>query len=161
MTVYPLPGNTQQSKILTKVVCPIADITRLFLEASKSVAEAYNRGMLKIDCTGLTIHEGRELATYLQSRNGVSKVRLDIDVDLTGMQTRSVQMSIQHFYLLIYIAEGGIGAVAAGAAGDIGKDIYKAIKGWMARFSDKTPVSVEVKLYGADGRLIDKIEKTR
>jgi predicted nucleic acid-binding protein len=31
----------------------------------------------------------------------------------------------------------------------------------MGRFSEKSAVSVEVKLYGADGRLIDKIEKTR
>lgn len=115
--------------------------------------------MVKIECTGLTLSEGRELSTYLESRNGVSEVRLDID--LRGMQTRSPQMSIPHFHLLVHIAEGGIGAIAAGAAGDIGKDIYKAIKGWMARFSDKSVVPVEVKLYGADGRLIDKIEKTR
>jgi hypothetical protein len=115
--------------------------------------------MLKIDCTGLTIREGRELATYLQSRNGVSKVRLDIDVDLTGMQTRSVQMSIPHFYLLVQIA--GVGAIAAGATGDTGKEIYEAVKGWMERFSEKSTVSVDVKLYGADGKLIDKIEKTR
>jgi hypothetical protein len=117
--------------------------------------------MLKIDCTGLTIRESRELATYLQSRNGVSKVRLDIDVDLTGMQTRSVQMSIPHFYLLVHVAEGGVGVIAAGAAGDIGKDIYKAVKEWTERFSDKSDAPVEVKLNGADGRLIDKIEKTR
>jgi hypothetical protein len=65
--------------------------------------------MLKIDCTGLTIREGRELATYLEAMNAVSEVRLDIDVDLTGMQTRSVQMSISHFLLLVHIAEGGVG----------------------------------------------------
>jgi hypothetical protein len=41
--------------------------------------------------------------------NAVSEVRLDIDVDLTGMQTRSVQMSISHFLLLVHIAEGGLG----------------------------------------------------
>jgi hypothetical protein len=117
--------------------------------------------MLKIDCTGLTHREGRELETYLQAVNGVSKVQLDLDLDLTGMQTRSIQMSILHFYLLVHIAEGGIGAIAAGAAGDIGKDIYKAVKGWMARFSDKSDAPVEVKLYGADGRLISEIEKTR
>ena len=115
--------------------------------------------MLKIDCTGLTLREGRELETYLKAVNGVSEVRLKLD--LTGMQTRSPQMSIPHFHLLVHIAEGGIGAVAVGAAGDIGKDVYKAVKGWMARFSEKSVVPVEVKLYGADGKLIDKIEKTR
>jgi hypothetical protein len=31
----------------------------------------------------------------------------------------------------------------------------------MGRFSDKSVAPVEVKPYGADGRLIDKIEKTR
>jgi hypothetical protein len=72
--------------------------------------------------------------------NAVSEVRLDIDVDLTGMQTRSVQMSISHFLLLVHIAEGGVGAIAAGAAGDIGKDAYKAVKGWMGRFSEKSVV---------------------
>jgi len=114
--------------------------------------------MVKIDCMGLTIREGRELATYLQSRNGVSQVRLDLDLDLTGMQSRSIQMSILHFYLLVHIASGGIGARAAG---DIGKDIYKAVEGWMQRFSDKSVVTVGMKLYGTDGRLIGEIEKTR
>jgi hypothetical protein len=70
-------------------------------------------------------------------------------------------MSILHFYLLVHIAEGGIGAIAAVTAGDMGKDIYKAVKGWMGRFTNKSVVPVEVKLYGADGRLINKIEKTR
>ena len=115
--------------------------------------------MVKIDCTGLTLREGKELATYLKAMSGVSEVRLDID--LTGMQTRSIQMSIPHFYLLVHIAEGGAGATALGAAGELGKDIYKAIRGWMERFSDRGIAPVEVKLYGADGRLIDKIEKTR
>ena len=51
--------------------------------------------------------------------------------------------------------------MALGAAGELGKDIYKAVRGWMERFSDRDIAPVEVKLYGADGRLIDKIEKTR
>jgi hypothetical protein len=98
-------------------------------------AEHYNSGMLKIDCTGLTLREAKELATYLQAMDGVSKVR--VDIDLTGMQTRSrVQMSIPHFYLLVHIAEGGMGTIAAGAAGDLGKDIYKAVKGMTCGFVD-------------------------
>jgi hypothetical protein len=90
--------------------------------------------MVKIDCMGLTLREGRELEACLTATNGVSEVRLKLD--LTGMQTRSPQMSIPHFHLLVHLAEGGVGAIAAGAAGDIGKDIYKAVKEWMGRFSD-------------------------
>jgi hypothetical protein len=124
--------------------------------------------MLKIDCTGLTLREGKELATFLKAMNGVGEVRLDLD--LTGMQYRSGPMAfIPHFYLLVRMAEAG-GAIAGGglvvaagkgAAEELGKDIYKALKEWMGRFSDRSIAPVEVKLYGPDGRLIEKIEKTR
>ena len=99
---------------------------------------------------GLTIREGRELATYLESKHGVSEVLLDHD--LTDMQTRC------HFDLLVHLAEGGIRAIRAG---DTQKNIYKAVKGWMGRFSNKGVVAVEVKLYGPDGKFVEKITKTR
>ena len=88
----------------------------------------------------------------------MSKVRLHFD--LTEIQTRSVRNAIQHFHLLVHLAEGGAVAIAAGA-GVIGADVYRAEKGGMAQFTDSSEVAVQLKLYGADGRLIEKIEKTR
>jgi hypothetical protein len=121
-----------------------------FKSLNHSRAQDYNSGMLMIDCTGLTIREGRELATYLESKHGVSEVLLDYG--LTGSQTRS------HFYLLVHLAEDGIGAIRAG---DTQKNIYKAVKVWMGQFSNKSAVAVEVKLYGPDRRFVEKITKTR
>jgi hypothetical protein len=119
-------------------------------------AEDYNFWMFRINCKGLTIREGRELATYLESKRGVSEVLLDHD--LTGMQTPSIQMSIPHFDLLVHIADGGIGSIRAG---DTQKNIYKAVKVWMEQFSNKSAVAVEVKRYGPDRRFVEKITKTR
>lgn len=123
--------------------------------------------MLRIDCTGLTLTEGRELSTYLELINDVSKVA--IDLDLGEMQTRSIQNTIPHFHLLVHtalvggsIAGGGLVVAAGkGAAEELGKDVYKAVKTWMGRFTDKSVASVEVKLYGADGKLIETLNKRR
>ena len=41
---------------------------RAIIRASNlHVEKGYNLGMVKIDCMGLTIRGGRQLATYLQS----------------------------------------------------------------------------------------------
>ncbi len=119
--------------------------------------------MFKVECTGLSVKEGRELQALLKAKNGVEEIRFEIDV--SGIQYRSMPsgtMSIPHFWLVVQIA----GAVVVGNAGksaaeEFGKDAYRAIKDWMNRFTDKSDVEVSVKLYGADGRLIEKIEKTR
>lgn len=120
--------------------------------------------MLKIECAGLTLLEGKELEAYLKTQKGVSEVWLELD--WSELHTRSVQPNIPNFHLLFEVA-GGIASgelvAAAGkaAAAEFGKDIYKALKEWMGRYSDKGVVPVEVKLYGADGKLIDTIRKTR
>ena len=121
--------------------------------------------MLRIECTGLTPREGKELAEHLRQVSGVDDIQLDLN--LKGvMQTRSVQASMPQFYLLVRAAAAGAGAGVAIVAGktfteELSKDIYKAIKQWMTRFTDMSVVEVEVKLYGPDDRLIDKSKKTR
>lgn len=44
-------------------------------------------------------------------------------------------------------------AARKSAAAEFGKDIYYALKAWMERYSDKSIVPVQTKLYGADGKL--------
>lgn len=125
----------------------------------------YNAGMLRIECTGLTLREGKELEERVRQVPGVGGIELDLNIKGVP-QTRSVQAAIPHFYLFIRAAAVGFGGGVALVAGktvtqELTKDIYKALKQWMTRFSDKSVVEVEVKLYGPDNRLIGNSKKTR
>jgi hypothetical protein len=119
--------------------------------------------VLKVECKGLSVKEGRELQALLTSKSGVEEIRFEIDVsDIQYRSMPSVTMSVPHFWLVVQIAGGiVVGTAGKAAAEEFGKDAYEAIKDWMNRFTDKSEVEVSVKLYGADGRLIEKIEKTR
>jgi hypothetical protein len=120
--------------------------------------------MLRIECTGLTLREGQQFAEYLRQ---ASPVEVQLDLNLKGtMHTRRAQASLPHFYLFVRAASMGIGGGIALLAGktvteELTKDIYRAIKSWMSRFSGKSSVEVEVKLYGPDDRLIDISKQTR
>jgi hypothetical protein len=119
--------------------------------------------MLKVYSRGLTIGECRELQAVLKERG----YALDLQSDLSGLQYRSgVANSIPQFWLLITLVGTAVGtsvAVAGKAALDeAGKDAYRLVKEWLSkRFRPEDNGSIEVTIYGADGRPIDKLRRGR
>lgn len=103
----------------------------------------HKHGLVEIDCTGLTLRDGRELATYLESRNSVGEVGLDID--LKGIHSRSPRVPISRFLLLVHMAEVGRGAAVPRAAREFQQDMDRAVEEWMGRFSNRSVAPVNVK----------------
>jgi len=119
--------------------------------------------MLKIECEGLTFAEVKELQHCLRTHERVESVQLDLKLE--GIQKRSGFGGVapEQVWLIIKVAAtsgvvaGIVGNAVKGAAEEAGKDLYKVIKEWLSK---KNPEG-QVTLYGADGRLIEKIRGRR
>lgn len=119
--------------------------------------------MLRIHCSGLTNGEVKELQSLIQTQSGVDVVQYQ--PDLSGIQRRSMPMAfvLPEFWILVKMAAPAVSAVAviAGKAmlEEASKDVYKKTKEWVnQKFSGNTARNIEVKLYGPNDRLIEKIE---
>ena len=111
---------------------------------------------LRIECIGLTMKEGRELATFIELLNGVNRVAFDIDT--REKQNLTVHNGIPHFHLLVHLSEGATGTVyhLHGISTD---DLYGAVRSWIERLNGKRDAPFQLKLYGADGKLVEALNK--
>ena len=120
--------------------------------------------MLKIECEGLTFAEVKELQRCLRTHESVESVQLDLKLE--GIQRRSGFGGVapEQVWLIVKVAATSgavgvtVGSAVKGVAEEAGKDLYKLIKEW---FGKKGNPEGQVTLYGADGRLIEKIRRGR
>lgn len=126
--------------------------------------------MLRLECTGLTLKEVRDLQEHLRQTPGVDEVELGFE---DSLEPGVLYASIPSFHLLVHAAACGVGVAAGGlviAAGkgaseEVGKALGKAVSAavgeWMGRFSGKSKVEAEVTLYGPDGKPFRSIKNAR
>ncbi len=120
--------------------------------------------MLKIECEGLTFAEVKELQHCLKTHESVESVQLDLKME--GIQRRSGfgGAAPEQVWLIVKVAAtsgavaGIVGTALKGAAEEAGKDLYKVIREWLNK---KGNPEGQATLYGADGRLIEKIRRGR
>lgn len=105
--------------------------------------------VLRISCNRLSLRNARELATYLETMNGIERVGLDLG--FTGTQTRTPEMLIEKFDLIVYISiPAARNVLAPSAAKTFSKklenDVQKAILAWMERHFDSADMHSRVRL---------------
>ncbi len=119
--------------------------------------------MLKIHCSDLTIGECKELRALISKQDGIAVV--DMQPDLSGIQHRSLSYiggDIPQFWPIVapLAGTGGTAVVAAGKSflEEAGKDAYKVLKEWLSK---RHNLEVQVTLYDANNRVLEKIGKGR
>jgi hypothetical protein len=120
--------------------------------------------MLKIECEGLTFAEVKELQRCLRTHEGVESVQLDLKLE--GFQRRSGfgGATPEQVWLIVKVAAtsgavaGVVGTAVKGAAEEAGKDLYNFVKGWLSKSGNPEG---QLTLYDANGRLIEKIRKSK
>ena len=126
--------------------------------------------MLKIECSGLTLQEGKELEAALKDLNCVGEIKREIELPKYENRSGLGFMLPPHFWLLIGTVGGGAATIAYASAKEfakavskeVGEEVGKAIKAYVERrYSGKSASEVKVTLYDADGNLIREFRKKR